>query len=455
MSTTTLSRKGGEHMNFRSLFSKIFGKENTYNDAVMARLLNDYNNSFVAWNGDAYSDATVRDCVDTVARHFGKLKARHITRKNGNVVQTVDSDINYLLGTKPNPLMTASEFLEKIIAQYFTTNNAFIYPQYDGKGKLMAMWPLTYSQIELLEYRNELYCRFTFGIGVRTTIPYSDIIHIRRHFNQSDLFGDDNSQTMRDDLNMLKAVKTSIINAVANFGALRGILKWKQTLRPEDQQKAWKEFVDTYASGNNGSGIGSLDNKADFQQINTTITTFDSAQMSYARDTIYKHFGLNENIIMGKYTEDEFIAFFESVIEPIAVKLSQELTEKLFTPRERGFGNEVIIESNRLSYMSVASKIKVCQSLIPIGCISINEVREMFGYGYVEGGDERQISLNYVNATDQSKYQVGEDKKPIDVSDNDDADNDTVKGGETDEPKTNGTNARRRNKKRARRKYGR
>ena len=57
--------------------------------------------------------------------------------------------------------------------------------------------------------------------------------------------------------------------------------------------------------------------------------------------------------------------------------------------------------------MSVASKIKVCQALTPIGCISINEVREMFGYAGVEDGDERQVSLNYVKAGDQSAYQTG------------------------------------------------
>ncbi len=92
------------------------------------------------------------------------------------------------------------------------------------------------------------------------------------------------------------------------------------------------------------------------------------------------------------------------------MKLSQELTEKLFTKRERGWGNEVVLESNRLSYMSVASKIKVCEALTPIGCISINEVREMFGYAGVEGGDERQVSLNYIKATDQSAYQTGSSK---------------------------------------------
>lgn len=408
-------------MQLRSIFQKIFGTEKSYSNASMLKLLNSYSNAYTPWDGNAYDDSTVRDCIDTIARHFGKMRMRHIRRANGKIVETVQDRLNYLLSTKPNELMTSSEFLEKFIAQYLSYNNAFIYIQRDETGTIVALWPLDFSVVELLERDGDIYCRFTFGGGKRTTVPYSDIVHVRRHYNRDDIFGDANNQVIKDDLSALKACKVSIINAVKNFGALRGIIKWAQVLRPEDEKAAWQRFVDTYASGTNGSGIGSLDKKADFQQINTTVTTFDQGQMEYVKETIYEHFGLNSNIIKGNYKEDEYIAFYESVLEPIAVKLSQELTDKLFTEREQGWGNEIILESNRLSYMSVASKIKVCQALTPIGCITINEVREMFGYAGVEGGDKRQVSLNYVNADDQSLYQTG--KK----------DNDTTEGGDDDE----------------------
>lgn len=48
--------------------------------------------------------------------------------------------------------------------------------------------------------------------------------------------------------------------------------------------------------------------------------------------------------------------------------------------------------------MSVASKIKICETLIPTGGLTINEIREIFGYAGIEGGDERLISLNFVKA---------------------------------------------------------
>lgn len=407
-------------MQFRSLFGKIFGKAKEYKDVTALKLLNGYTNMYTPFSGNAYDDATVRDCIDTIARHFGKMRPKHVIKDNGKIKNVPSDRLNYLLSSYPNPMMTASEFLEKFIAQYFTYNNAFIYVQWDEfTGGIKALYPLDFPLLEILEDKTyNLYARFTFGAGERITIPYENLIHIRRHFNRDELFGDDNSKIMIEDLSTLKAAKASIVNAVKNFTALRGYIQWQAKARPEDIKNAHDEFVDMYAT-NNPSGIASLDNRAEFHQLTSNVTTFNSQQMSYVRDNIYKHFGLNENIIMGKYTEDEYIAFYESVLEPVSIKLAQEMTDKIFTRRERGRGNEIILESNRLNFMSVASKIKVCETLIPTGGLTINEIREIFGYAGIEGGDERLISLNFVKAKDQSLYQTG-------------TDDNSLKGGEDD-----------------------
>ena len=159
--------------------------------------------------------------------------------------------------------------------------------------------------------------------------------------------------------------------------------------------------------------------------------------MDYARRNVLSHFELSDAIISGKYTEDDFISFYESAIEPLAVKLAQELTEKLLTPRERQRGNEIILEANKLNFMSVASKIKICQTLIPAGGLTINEIREIFGYAAIEGGDERQVSLNFINAKDQSKYQVS-DVKGGDGSGRNQTQNGNVDGTRTDPGTTTG-----------------
>lgn len=407
----------------RSMIRNIFGKITGGQDGLTrAKLLNGWSNDYVPFDGEAYDNATGRNCIDTIARHAGKLHPRHIVRKNGNIVKNADSKLQYLLSTRPNWLMTASEFIEKIVAQYYCYNNLFVYIQRDMNGNVEALWPLNFNNLELFEDKQgNLYCRFTFGTGEQATVPYEEMIHIRRHFNRDDVFGDPEGKILREDINLLKAVKTAVINVVKNFHKLRGIIQWTGTVRPEDQESMWRKFVDSFAGPSNGSGIGSLDNRGKFQQLTTDTQTFESGQMKFARDNLYKYFGVSEEIVSGKFKEEEYQAFYESVIAPIAIKLSQEFTEKIFTPKERGFGNEIVFEGNRLAYMSTASKVKIAEAMIPAGAIKRNEIRELFGYAGLPGkeGEEIVVSLNYVKSKDQSLYQTGKD--------------DDSKGGDGDE----------------------
>ena len=399
-------------MEFRNMFSRIFGKEKKHpQNLQLMRMLNGYTNEYAPFSGSAYDNATVRSCVDTIARHASKLNPRHIVRKDGKVVKALDDQLNYLLSVRPNPLMTSAEFIEKIVNQYLTTNNLFVYIQRDGGADPVALWPLDFANLTLYEdSRHVLYAKFTFGAGYQTTVPYDNLVHVRRHYNRDEMFGDPEARVLAEDLTLLTAVKTSVINIVKNYGKLRGIVKFLQTLRPEDLKRNFETFVERFVNPQaNGSGIAPMDNTTEYQALPADNTTFDASTMQLARDNIYKYFGVSEKLVNGTYDEAEFIAFYESVIEPLALKLSQAFTTVLFTKREQGFGNEIIFESNRLNYVSVASKINLIKQLLPAGILTINNARELFGYAPVPDGDERIVSLNYIKASDQSKYQTGEE----------------------------------------------
>jgi len=151
-------------MEIRSMFSTIFGRLfGGPRNLTRAKLLDGYSNTFIPFDGEAYDNATGRNCIDTIARHVGKLHPRHIVRKNGNIVKNADSRLQYLLGNRPNPLMTASEFLEKITAQYYCYNNLFVYVQRDMNGNVIALWPLNFASTELFEDDKGIYTANSFS----------------------------------------------------------------------------------------------------------------------------------------------------------------------------------------------------------------------------------------------------------------------------------------------------
>jgi len=139
--------------------------------------------------------------------------------------------------------------------------------------------------------------------------------------------------------------------------------------------------------------------------ITTSAATVDTAQLQAVQNQIYAYLNISEKIVTGNYTEDEFAAFYESIIEPLALQMSLEFTRKIFTPRERAFKREIIFGGERLEFASAKTRISLLRELLPYGILTINESRKILSLPELPDGDKRLQSLNYVNAAKAELYQ--------------------------------------------------
>ena len=132
-------------------------------------------------------------------------------------------------------------------------------------------------------------------------------------------------------------------------------------------------------------------------------------QITFLRDNVYRYYGVNEKVLTSTLSDQEWISFYENVIEPVAIQLGYEFTYKLLTPREIGYGNKIEFTANLLQYATLQTRDTIGGNMFDRGAMTINEYRALMYYGPVEDGDVRMVSLNYVKAGDQSLYQVGKD----------------------------------------------
>ena len=119
---------------------------------------------------------------------------------------------------------------------------------------------------------------------------------------------------------------------------------------------------------------------------------------------IYSFFNTNDKIVQGKYTEDDWVSYYESNVEPVVIQLSGEYTRKLFTRRERGFGNKIMFESSNLTFASMKTKLNLIK-YVDRGIMSPNEVREILHYAPREGGD------TYILRKDTGQLGKGDDEE--------------------------------------------
>ena len=393
------------------LFSRLFRRQKEPVKVERAELLSGSTAIFTPWSGDAYSNDIYRAAVDAIARNAAKLKGSHVIHYQDRNEPAKSSKLNRLLQVQPNPYMSAFDMLYKMVTHYFLYNNAFAYLQKDGRGQVVGIYPLKAMHVDFLtDHSNELYCKFLFSNSREVILPYADIIHLRRNFNENDLLGDPNT-ALGPALELAHTQNEGYINAIKTSANIRGILKFTQIMAPEKLKEEKERFINDYLSIANDGGVVATDQKMEYQPIELKPAIIDDKQIQAIKTKIYDYLGVSEAIVNSSYTEDQWAAFYESTLEPIAVQMSLEFTRKIFNEREQAFGNSIIFESGRLQFSSNATKVNLIAQLMPYGLLTINQALEILNLPGVEDGDKRLQTLNVVDANKANQYQLNEPKK--------------------------------------------
>lgn len=245
-------------------------------------------------------------------------------------------------------------------------------------GYIVAFYPILAMTYDLLQGNNNVtYLQFKFINGKTYTIPYLNLIHLRLFYNKDDIYGTGNA-ILRTDLETALTTSEGMKNAIRTSNSLKGILKFTNSmLKPKDIKENQEQFVKDYLTMSNTSGIATLDAKAEFQPIDLKPITLDKAQMEQVNYNIYDYFGISENIVRNKFSPEEWNAFFEGVIEPRAVQLSYEFTNKIFSDKAILEGHKIVFTANRIQYANLSDKIKLFQQILPYGLLTKDEALEI------------------------------------------------------------------------------
>ncbi len=381
-------------MELRSMFKRLFGREREESERQYEelKLLDDNKAVFTQYHGDLEYDPDVLACVDAIARNGAKMHPRHI-RDNKDGMKNLKGRTYRLLAKQPNEFQNAYQFYYQIIATLEIYNDAFVYVKKDNDLRVEALYPLIYDEGKLYEYNDRLFIKFKFGRMKSKYVPFDECIHLTRFVGTNGITGGSSKPIIKT-LSMKHILDEGIINAIKTTSSIKGLLKsTKALLKPEDVKKMRDQFVDDFIRKADKSGIGGLDATTDFIPVKIEPATASDGQIKEIDSKVLSYFGLNENILQSKYSEDEWNAFYESILEPIGLQMSLEFTNKLFTPTEKDFGNEIIFESNRLQYASNKTKIDLIRYADNI--LTINEQREVFNLAPIENGDRFMIDQNH------------------------------------------------------------
>ncbi len=409
------------------IFDKLFHRQPT--SSRLAKSLNGWLPIYGQYGTNIYASDVVQQALKCIVDEIKKLNPTHIrVNENYNDPVPVKSDVQDVLNN-PNPLMTTSEFLEKITWLLLLNYNAFIIPVYytwmdpktgEERRYYEALYPLKPTQVDFIEDAGgRLFVKFWFINGTTTTIPYENVIHLKYNYSVNDFMGGnevgqpDNGpilETLRLNDKLLKG----IAKAMNASYAVNGIVKYNTMLDDGKTEEALQELERKLQ--NNESGFLPLDIKADFTPIEHKSELVDEPTLKFIDEKILRNWGVPLAILTGDYTKEQYEAFYQKTLEPIIISMSQAFTKKMFTKRARAFGNKIAMYPKELIFMTMQQTLEMINILSPTGALFENEKRVALGLRpdpQLEG--LRYMSLNWVQADMAAKYQLG--KINVDVID--------------------------------------
>lgn len=391
----------------RSLFSMLFGAKEQKTFGTELELMHGYRAVFTNYDKKLYHTSQIRVCIDAIARNGAKLNPKHI-RSTTREYKQLNNNIARLLSEQPNEIDNAYSFYYKVISQLYLVNNAFVYIARDVDGTPVGLYPITPNHYKLLEYKGNIYIQFSFDRRKYVASLQDDVIHLKRFYCENDVFGDSNEPIVKT-MSIKHIMREGLVNAIKTTSSIRGILKTtKAMLKPEDMKATRDRFVNDFIKANDGSGIGGIDATTDFVPVNLNPVTATSDQIKEIDNEILNYYGISNEILQSDYDEDKWNAFYNSVLEPLAVQMGLEFTIKLFTITERYHGNKIVFEANRLEYASNKTKIDIARYLN--NYLTINEVRKIFNLDPVEDGFVRLQDLNHISSDIANDYQMNDEE---------------------------------------------
>lgn len=398
-----------------SWFDKFFKKRPK--KIGLADSITGYTPTFSQFGTNIYASDVVQQALNCIVMEMKKLRPTHV-RESDVDSTSVRSSIQSVLNN-PNEFMTTADFIEKIMWSLLLNYNAFIVPVYDVRKdkngneqrKYTALYPIQPTNVNFLkDPTGTMYIEFIFANNYRTTLKYSDVIHIKKNYSVNDYMGGDatgqpNNDALLDTLNLNHQLLQGIAKAMKASFSINGVVKFNSMLDGGKTEKALKELEAKLKKSE--SGFLPLDIKAEYIPMDRRIQLVDDPTLKFIDEKILRNWGVPHCILTGDYTKSQYEAFYQKTLEPYVIAISQAFTKTLFTDRERSYGNKILFYPKDLVFMSVAETLEMIRLLGDSGAMYENEKRVAMGMRPLpELQGVRKMSLNYVDVDIAKSYQT-------------------------------------------------
>ena len=367
-----------------NLLSKILGRFRKKSDAEARtasyfQTLTDYSPSFRTWRGGVYEMELTRSCVHAFASACSKGEPHIAGGSRPELVRAFKS--------WPNPYMTWPRFLYRLATIYEVDCTAFVVPTYDERGMVDGLFPVRPETTDLIDVDGEMWVRFNLRTGEHMAFPASEVCCLSKYQYLSDYFGTANN--LQATMDLLNKQVQAEHNAVELGGKIKFIGKVTGQVAPEDQARKRDEFYARNFTDNDTVLMTYDSTFADIEQVKASTYTISTDEMERIDKHVFDYFGCNEDILQNKADEAKWDSYYEGKVETFFLHLSEGLTQSCFSRRmvTQENANRIWFGSDRLQFVSAATKRNIVRDMTSYGIMTVNEGRAILDLPRLPGMD--------------------------------------------------------------------
>lgn len=332
----------------------------------------------------------VENMYNKIATDVSMLNFKHVRiqrRKDAHDLMTWEqtSDIQNALTVSPNDFQTPTVFWSEVMYKILKDGACVVVPTYK-KGKIQSLnivygnWKVENKTIQF-EVDDDK--------EVKTSIN-NVLIFINPKKNVGTAL---HSITNLIDENL----RQMQYKLAESKGSLKGFIRFNTKLADNSMKDYAKSRVKNILETAEDGGMGYLDKDEEFIELSHTYDTFSSDEISQLKEQLYQAFGMNEKLFTCDYSEEQYRAYFSSVLKVYQRVIAEELNRKLFTQTARTQGQKILVYYDYFDIASLKDLSDFAFKSKYSALMSANEIREIFGYGAYEGGDVYESNRNAID----------------------------------------------------------
>lgn len=339
----------------------------------------------------AYNSIYLDNIINKIATDVALLKFKHvkITRKKNapDEMQWFEqSDLAQCLTVSPNDYETPICFWSNVIRKMLNDQIAVVIPTYQN-GILQSLQlvdcVINFKGRNLMVQIDDN----TIEIDISSAWIFENPKkNISTQLGQIARLIDDNLRALSYKLN-------------EDNSKLKGFLKIPTKAEDGELKKRAEARVSNIMETAKGAGIGFLQQGEEFQELNNTYGTTSENELEFLKMQLYQAFGINEKLFTCDYTEEQFRAYFSSVLKVYQRVISEEINRKFFS-KTRTQGQKLLVYFDMYDISSLKDLNEFAFKMKYSGIMNANEIREIFGYGSYEGGDVFETNKNAVRVNE-------------------------------------------------------